>query len=152
MASPSWLKFNLLETVGLDNKIGHLFVVDIQFDECEYMYNEIMPSITEKQTKRKVENESCLVYQLLQLPQKMSDDVPKMYWCTKKSYVTLSQKKFIQLYLESKFESFLIKRCSRRVTKIYTHYTFKQARFKRDFVLKNQKSRRNAKNSIKKDF
>lgn len=79
MASPSWLKFNLLETVGLGNKIGHLFVVDIQFDECEYMYNEIMPSITEKQTKRKVENESCLVYQLLQLPQKMSDDVPKMY-------------------------------------------------------------------------
>ena len=33
-AMPSWLKFNLLlETVDLDDKIGHLFVVDIEFDE-----------------------------------------------------------------------------------------------------------------------
>ena len=60
MASPfPWLKFNLLETVGLDNKVGHLFVVDIQFDECEYMYNEIMPPITEKQTKWKVIIKGC---------------------------------------------------------------------------------------------
>ena len=36
--------------------------------------------------------------------------------------------------------------------KIYTHYTFEQALFKRDFVLMNQKSRQNAKNAIKKDF
>ena len=33
-----------------------------------------------------------------------------------------------------------------------THYTFEQARFKRNFVLMNQKSRRNAKNAIAKDF
>ena len=52
--SPSWLKFNrLLETVDLDDEIGHLFVVDIEFDEksateCEYMYNEILPPIIEK--------------------------------------------------------------------------------------------------------
>ena len=32
--SPSWLEFNLLlETVDLDVKIGHLFVVNIEFDE-----------------------------------------------------------------------------------------------------------------------
>lgn len=31
---PSWLKFNLLlETVDLDDDIGHLFVVDIEFVE-----------------------------------------------------------------------------------------------------------------------
>ena len=36
--------------------------------------------------------------------------------------------------------------------KIYTHYTFEQALFKRDFVLMNQKSRQNAKNVIKKNF
>ena len=53
--SPSWLEFNLLlETVNLDDKIGHLFVVDIKFDEKraterEYMYNEIMLPIIEKQ-------------------------------------------------------------------------------------------------------
>ena len=59
-------------------------------------------------------------------------------------------KKFIPLYLEDL--SFLIKRYCWRVTKIYTHYTFKQARFERDFVLMNQKTRQNAKNAIRKDF
>ena len=30
--TPSWLKFNLLlKTADLDDKIGHLFVVDIEF-------------------------------------------------------------------------------------------------------------------------
>ena len=32
--SPSWLEFNLLlEKVSLDDPIGHLFVVDIEFDK-----------------------------------------------------------------------------------------------------------------------
>ena len=47
---------------------------------------------------------------------------------------------------------FLIMRYSLRVTKIYSHYTFEQAHFKRESVLMNQKSRQNAKNAIEKDF
>ena len=53
--SLSWLKFNLLlETVNLDDEIGHLFVVNIKLDkkratEREYMYNEIISPIFEKQ-------------------------------------------------------------------------------------------------------
>ena len=45
--SPSWLKFNvLLESVSLSDPIGHLFVVDIEFDEKnaterQLLYNEI---------------------------------------------------------------------------------------------------------------
>ena len=44
----------LLEKVSLDDPIGHLFVVDIEFDEKnaiekQYMYNEIFPPIIEKQ-------------------------------------------------------------------------------------------------------
>ena len=32
--APSWLKFNLLfETLNLDDKTGHLFVFDIEFDK-----------------------------------------------------------------------------------------------------------------------
>ena len=32
--APSWLKFNLLlKNADLDNEIGHVFVVDIEFDE-----------------------------------------------------------------------------------------------------------------------
>ena len=50
----TWCKFNfLLETVDLDDLIGHLFIVDIEFDkanatEQEYMYNEIMLPIIDK--------------------------------------------------------------------------------------------------------
>ena len=52
--SPSWLKFNiLLECVSLDDPMGHLFVVDIEFDEKkaterQLLYNEIFPPIIEK--------------------------------------------------------------------------------------------------------
>ena len=74
----------------------------------------------------------------------------KTYLCTNKSHRTMFPKKFILLYLEDLF--FLIKRCCWRVTKIYTRYTFEQARFKRDLALMNQKSRLNAKNAIQKDF
>ena len=117
----------------------NLFVADIKFDEKratehEYMYNEILPPIIEKQI---LEANECLVYKLLELSQKTWDSVPKTYRCTKTSHATIFPKKYIQLYLEDL--SFLIKQCCWRVTKIYTHYTFKQARFKRDFVLMNQK-------------
>ena len=69
--SPSWLEFNLLiEKVSLEDSIGHLFVVDIEFDEQnatkkQYMYNEIFPPIIEKQ-KILDANERSL-FQLLEL-------------------------------------------------------------------------------------
>ena len=52
--SPSWLQFNLLlKAVDLDDKIGHLFFVDTEFDEKRttelYMYNEIFPPFIKKQ-------------------------------------------------------------------------------------------------------
>ena len=134
---PSWRKFNLLlKTVDLGNKIGHLFVVDIEFDEerateREYMYNEILPPIIEKQKILEANERS--VYQLLDLFSKTSNDKPKSYRCTAKSHATRFPKKFIPLCLEDL--KFLIMRCCWRVRKIYSHYTFEQARFKRNFVL-----------------
>ena len=106
--SPLWLTFNLLlETVNLDEEFGHLFVVDIKFHEKrstepEYMYNEILPPIIEKQTNLEV-------YQLSELMQKTSDGVPKTYRCTKKSHATMFPKTFILLYFEDL--GFLIKIC-----------------------------------------
>ena len=53
--SSSWLTFNLLlEKVSLDDPIGHLFVVDIEFDQNnatkkQFLYNEILLPIIEKQ-------------------------------------------------------------------------------------------------------
>ena len=65
------LKFNLLlETVNLDDPIGHLFVLDIEFKEAnareqQFLYNEITLSITEKQKILEANERS--VYQLLYL-------------------------------------------------------------------------------------
>ena len=38
------------------------------------------------------------------------------------------------------------------VTKIYSHYKFEQECFKKEFILMNQRSGQNGKNSIEKDF
>ena len=59
-------------------------------------------------------------------------------------------KMFIPLYLEDL--RFLIKRAGWIVTKLYSHFTFEQDAFKKDFVLMNQKSRQSAKNDIEKNF
>ena len=66
-----WLKFNLLpETINFDDKIGHLFVVDIKFyekgvTEREYMYNEILSLIIEKQKILEANEQS--IYQLFRI-------------------------------------------------------------------------------------
>ena len=116
--------------------IGHLFVVNIEFDEKraterEYLYNEILPPTIDK--KKILEASKRSVYQLLQL---FGDNKPKSHRCTAKSHATLFPKKFIPLYLEDL--KFLITRCCWRVTKIYSHYTFEQARFKREFLCINE--------------
>ena len=151
--SPSWLEFNLLvEKVSLEDPIGHLFVVDIEFDEQnasekQYMYNEIFPPIIEKQ-KILEANERSL-FQLLELFNQ-NNDKPKSYRCTAKSHATMFPKKCILLYIEDL--RFLIKRAGWIVTKLYSHFTFEQDSFKKDFVLMNQKLRQNAKNDIEKNF
>ena len=69
---------------------------------------------------------------------------------TAKLHATMFPKKFIPLYLEDL--RFLIKRTGWVMTKLYSHFTFEQDAFKKDFVLMIQKSRQNAKNGIEKDF
>ena len=54
------------------------------------------------------------------------------------------------MYLEDL--EFCINRANWKVTKIYSHLTFEQSRFKRKFILMNQKSRQQSKNDIEKDF
>ena len=54
------------------------------------------------------------------------------------------------MYLEDLV--FCIKRAGWKVTKIHSHLTFEQARFKQNFILMNQKSRQQPKNSVEKDF
>ena len=47
---------------------------------------------------------------------------------------------------------FDIKRAGWKVTKIQSHLTFEQARFRQNFILMNQKSRQQSKNNVEKDF
>ena len=97
-------KFNLLlDSVSLDDKIGHLFVVDIEFDKKnaiprEILFNEILPLVIEKQKILDANERS--IYQLLYQYQKTKKGAPKAYRCTKKLHTTLFPKKFIPLYLE----------------------------------------------------
>ena len=46
---PSLLEFNkILDKISHDNKIGHLFIVDIKFHDKTLLFNEIFPPIFEK--------------------------------------------------------------------------------------------------------
>ena len=67
-----------------------------------------------------------------------------------KTHSTLKEKKFVTLYAEDLH--FLISRAGWLVTHIYAHYTFKQSKFKKDFVIINQKSRQTASSKLEKDF
>ena len=143
--SPSWLQFNLLlEKVSFEDLICHLFIVDIEFDEKnasekQYMYNEIFPPIIEKE-KILDANERSL-FQLLELFDTTDNGKQKSYRCTAKSHATMFPKNCIPLYTEDL--RFLIKRAGWIVTKLYSHFTFEQNAFKKDFVLMNQYSRQN---------
>ena len=67
-----------------------------------------------------------------------------------KTHATLKDKKFIPLYPEDLH--FLIKRARWLVTHIYEHFTFEQSKFKKDFVVMNQKLRQKATSFVERDF
>ena len=62
----------------------------------------------------------------------------------------MDEKKFIPLYAEHLH--FLVARAVWLVTKIYQHFTYEQSKFKKDFVVMNQKSRQKGTSSFKRDF
>ena len=149
----SWQTFNLLlESVSLNDKIGHLYIVDIFFDhknatKQQIVYNEIYPPIVEKQ--KTIDPCEKSIYKLLDNYREGTRG-PLSYKTTAKAHSTLLPKNFILLYLEDL--AFVIKRCGWVVTKIHAHLRFDQAPFKKDFILMNQKSRQESKTNAEKDF
>ena len=93
----SWRTFNILpEPVDLDNPVGHLCIVDIEFDHTkatpkQITYNEIYPPIIEKQKILDVSERST--YHLLEQYTETSNGCPKNYRATKKAHATLFKKK-----------------------------------------------------------
>ena len=69
---------------------------------------------------------------------------------TSKTHSILEEEKIIPLYVEDLH--FLINRAGSLVTYVYEHYTFEQSKFKKDFVVVNQKSRQKVTSSVEKDF
>ena len=149
----SWETFNfLLELVSFEDKIGHMYIVDIEFDvknatEREFAYNEIYPPIIEKQ--KTIDSYERSVFQLLEQFVR-GEKGPKAYRVTGKGHANLFKKIFMPMHLEDLV--FDIKRAGWKVTKIHSHLTFEQARFKQNFILMNQKLRQQSKNSVEKDF
>ena len=74
----------------------------------------------------------------------------KTYTATKIIHSTLFSKICILLYLED--VKFLISRVGCLVTKTYAHFTFEQVKYKKEFILMNQRLRQNSKYKIEKDF
>ena len=142
----------LLESVSFEDKIAHLYIVDIEFDkknatEKILAYNEIYPPIIGKQ--KTIDTCERSTYQLLE-QFVMGEKGPASYKRSSKVHADTFKKLFLPMYLENL--AFCIKRAGWKVTKIHAHLTFEQSRFKRDFILMNQKSRQQSKNDVKKDF
>ena len=89
----SWTTFkNLLESVSFNDTIGHLYIVDIEFDiknatERQFAYNELYPPIIEKQ----IIIDSCerSAFQLIEQFVMGESNVPKAYRSTAKAHANL---------------------------------------------------------------
>ena len=108
------------------------------------IYNEIYPLIIEKQ--KILDANELLVYQLIKLYSEADKGVPRSYHPAPEAHATLFFKKVQSLHLE--YLKISIGRAGWKVTKLYVHYAFGQERFKLDFILINQRSRKTTKNSV----
>ena len=90
------------------------------------------------------------IFQLLDAMRLNDQGLLNSYKATAKTQSTMDKKFFIPLYAEH--IHFLIKRCGRLVTRIYSYNTFEQGTFKKEFVIINQVSRQNSETSVEKDF
>ena len=140
----------LLSNVTLEDKLGHLFVVDIVFDkinEKTLLFNELYPPIFEKNKKIEAHQRSCA--QIMCVLNMTSRGTMATLQQTAKIHATLKKKIFVPLYAEDLY--FLTTKMGWTVTKIYEHYTFKQDTFKKDFVVMNQDARKAAETKVEKD-
>ena len=82
----------MLESVSFEGTIGHLYIVDIEFDfknaaEREFVYNRIYPPIIEKQ--RIIDLCERSVFQLLEQFVRGENNAPKAYRSTAKAHANL---------------------------------------------------------------
>ena len=99
----AWKTYNfLLEKVNFEDNIGHLYIVDIEFDYKnatikQFAYNEIYPPIIEKQ--KIIDPCEGSVFLLLEQFAK-GEHGPRAYRATGKAHANLFKKFFLPMYLE----------------------------------------------------
>ena len=119
---PTLMKFNqILNRISHEDKIGHLFIVDIKFHNKNpkaLLFNEIYPPVFEKNKRMDPYERSSL--QLLSVIKRNEEkDITNSFSYTFKTHSTLEERKFIPFNAEH--PCFLIKRAGWLVTKIYEH-------------------------------
>ena len=150
---PSYREVQILLGLSHTDKLGHLFIIDIEFNfECatakELLFNEVYTLIFEKKKDLLASERS--VFQLLHTMGLNKEGLLNNYKCTAITHSTMEKKIFWPLYV--KHWRFLITHCGWTVTKIYCHFTFEQDMFKKEFVISNQVARQNAKIDMEKKF
>ena len=137
-------EFDLItQGISDEDKIGHLFVVNIHFDkkknasEKQLFFNEIYSPIFEK--KKVLSANERSISQLLDAMRLNDKGTINSFKATAKTHATMDEKIAIPFY--ARHLHFLLTRCGWKVTKIRGHYTFEQKKFKKDFVIMNQVSR-----------
>ena len=89
----SWKTFNFfLESVSFEDTIGHLYIVDVEFDfknatKRKFAYNEIYPPIIEKQ--KIIDPCERSVFHLLEQFASGEKNAPEAYRLTAKAYANL---------------------------------------------------------------
>ena len=150
---PSLIEFSrILDGPSHDNTLGHLFIVDITFNNINpktLLFNELYPPIFEKNKKMELLERSTIQLLIIMV---RSEDKEKIncFLYSSKTHSTLKAKKYINFYAEDLH--FLITGAGWLVTHIYKHYTFEQSKFKKDFVVMNQKARQKATSSVERYF
>ena len=95
---------NLIRTLDIDSTIGHLYVVDIEFNhknatQNQITYKEIHPPIIKKQ--KIIDPCERPIYQLQHSTTEKGK--PRLYKATKKVHATMFKKNFQPMYLEQMF-------------------------------------------------
>ena len=142
----------LLKSATLEDKIGNIFTVDIEFSDINpktLLFNKIYHPIFEKNKKISPHLRSCSQIMSRAQKKKGKKEIYSLPF-NSKTHATMNKKIFVNLYAEDLY--FLAKHAGWKVTKIYDHFTFKQDTFKRDFVMMNQNARKATKTIAEKDF
>ena len=142
----------LLSCISHLDTIGHLFVVDIEFDADRATEKELflMKSIHLYLKKKCLPACERSVYQLFDTIRLKDNTTLNNYKCIAKTHSTMDKKYLKPLYAEHL--KFLMEPCCWKVTKVHQHFTFRPEMFKKDFVISNQVARQNTKTSMEKNF